>query len=170
MIFVQVSQQPWRTWRTGSIGCGLGDTWGPDGCVIEGGGAGEACIVVRQLSQRTIGKAGPRLPTHWCLLPHLTQSREAEKINGNADQQLKLSITVCVTAAQDKQGLYTDTKLLRIVVLNNQGCMWVPAADAAAWERTGSRAVPTSAPGRAWGLLGWSASDPGAAHFTTVLY
>lgn len=39
--------------------------------MIQGGGAGEACVVVRGLSQRTIGKAGPWLATRCCLLPHL---------------------------------------------------------------------------------------------------
>lgn len=39
--------------------------------MIEGGGAGEACVVQRRLSRRTIGKAGPRLATRCCLLPHL---------------------------------------------------------------------------------------------------
>lgn len=37
--------------------------------MIEGGCAGEACVVVRGF--RTIGKAVPWLATGCCLLPHL---------------------------------------------------------------------------------------------------
>lgn len=47
--------------------------------------------------------------------------------------------------------------------------MCVPADDAA-WARTASPAAPASATGGGWGLLGWSASVPGAVHFTTVLH
>lgn len=39
--------------------------------MVEGGGAGEAGVVVGGLSQRTVGKGGPRLAARCCLLPHL---------------------------------------------------------------------------------------------------